>query len=135
MTADTGLGLVVAAYFLGSVSFSFLIVRIKEGRDVRTVGSGNAGAEGLRHRIRREFDLAAPTAYRKDAIFDERAAHLVDDRHVLDPDRADLDAGHALHAGPERLRLDRADQLRVLGKRRFDAERGAVSHRALGHLP
>lgn len=47
MTADTGLGLVVAAYLLGSVPFSFLIVRIKEGRDVRTVGSGNAGATNV----------------------------------------------------------------------------------------
>ena len=40
-----------------------------------------------------------------------RAAQLVDDRHVLDPDRADLDAGHALHARPERLRLDGAEQI------------------------
>lgn len=47
MTTDTGLGLVVAAYLLGSVSFSFLIVKIKEGRDVRTVGSGNAGATNV----------------------------------------------------------------------------------------
>ena len=47
MTTDTGLGLVVAAYLLGSVSFSFLIVKVKEGRDVRTVGSGNAGATNV----------------------------------------------------------------------------------------
>ena len=38
------------------------------------------------------------------ARLDQAAAQLVDDRHVLDADRADLDAGHALHAGPERLR-------------------------------
>src|SRR6476660_5711144 len=38
------------------------------------------------------------------AAFDQPSAHLVDDRDVLDPNRADLDAGHALHARPERLR-------------------------------
>ena len=47
MTAGTGLALVAAAYLLGSVSFSFLIVKIKEGKDVRTVGSGNAGATNV----------------------------------------------------------------------------------------
>jgi len=43
----TGLALVAAAYLLGSVSFSFLIVKIKEGKDVRRVGSGNAGATNV----------------------------------------------------------------------------------------
>jgi acyl phosphate:glycerol-3-phosphate acyltransferase len=47
MTADTGLGLIVAAYLLGSVSFSYLVVKVKEGRDVRSVGSGNAGATNV----------------------------------------------------------------------------------------
>lgn len=47
MTAGTGLALVAAAYLLGSVSFSYLIVKVKEGRDVRTVGSGNAGATNV----------------------------------------------------------------------------------------
>jgi glycerol-3-phosphate acyltransferase PlsY len=42
-----GLGLVAAAYLLGSVSFSYLIVKVKEGRDVRSVGSGNAGATNV----------------------------------------------------------------------------------------
>ena len=41
---------------------------------------------------------------------DEPASHLVDDRDVLDPDRADLHARHALHARPERLRADRVAQ-------------------------
>jgi glycerol-3-phosphate acyltransferase PlsY len=47
VTVNTGLALVAAAYLLGSVSFSFLIVKIKEGKDVRTLGSGNAGATNV----------------------------------------------------------------------------------------
>lgn len=47
MNGSTGLALVVAAYLLGSVSFSYLIVKHKEGRDVRSVGSGNAGATNV----------------------------------------------------------------------------------------
>lgn len=47
MSAGNGLALVLAAYLLGSVSFSFLIVKIKEGKDVRTLGSGNAGATNV----------------------------------------------------------------------------------------
>lgn len=42
-----GLALVAGAYLLGSVSFSYLIVRLKEGKDVRSVGSGNAGATNV----------------------------------------------------------------------------------------
>ena len=42
-----GLALVAGAYLLGSVSFSYLIVKIKEGKDVRAVGSGNAGATNV----------------------------------------------------------------------------------------
>jgi acyl phosphate:glycerol-3-phosphate acyltransferase len=40
-------GVVVAAYLLGAVSFSYLIVKLLKGRDVRTVGSGNAGATNV----------------------------------------------------------------------------------------
>jgi glycerol-3-phosphate acyltransferase PlsY len=47
MSAGTGLALVLGAYLLGSVSFSFLIVKMKEGKDVRTLGSGNAGATNV----------------------------------------------------------------------------------------
>jgi len=45
----TGLaaGIVLAAYLLGSVSFSYLVVKAREGMDVRTVGSGNAGATNV----------------------------------------------------------------------------------------
>lgn len=37
-------GVVVGAYLLGSISFSVVMVRLVLGLDVRTVGSGNAGA-------------------------------------------------------------------------------------------
>ena len=47
MTGTEGLAVVAAAYLLGSVSFSVVIVKLKEGRDVRTVGSGNAGATNV----------------------------------------------------------------------------------------
>jgi glycerol-3-phosphate acyltransferase PlsY len=38
------LALVAGAYLLGSVSFSYVIVRVLTGCDVRALGSGNAGA-------------------------------------------------------------------------------------------
>jgi glycerol-3-phosphate acyltransferase PlsY len=41
------LALVAAAYLLGAVSWSLLIVRAFEGFDIRTVGSGNAGATNV----------------------------------------------------------------------------------------
>lgn len=47
MTPVSGATLVAGAYLLGSVSFSYLVVRIKEGLDVRSVGSGNAGATNV----------------------------------------------------------------------------------------
>ena len=43
MSGTTGLALVLAAYLLGSVSFSYLIVRIKEGKDVRKLGAATPG--------------------------------------------------------------------------------------------
>lgn len=39
--------MIVAAYLLGSISFSVLVVRLLRGVDVRTVGSGNAGATNV----------------------------------------------------------------------------------------
>lgn len=41
------LAVVAGAYLLGSISFSYLIVKAREGTDVRTVGSGNAGATNV----------------------------------------------------------------------------------------
>ncbi len=38
---------VLLAYLLGSLSFSYLIVRALKGIDIRTVGSGNAGATNV----------------------------------------------------------------------------------------
>ena len=38
---------IVCAYLLGSISFSVLIVRVLLGIDIRTVGSGNAGATNV----------------------------------------------------------------------------------------
>jgi acyl phosphate:glycerol-3-phosphate acyltransferase len=39
--------LVAAGYLIGSLSFAVLLVRIKTGRDIRTEGSGNAGATNV----------------------------------------------------------------------------------------
>jgi acyl phosphate:glycerol-3-phosphate acyltransferase len=38
------LGIIVLAYLLGSIPFSYLIVKLKTHKDVRSVGSGNVGA-------------------------------------------------------------------------------------------
>jgi glycerol-3-phosphate acyltransferase PlsY len=39
--------LVGLAYLLGSMSFAVLLVRLKTGKDIRTEGSGNAGATNV----------------------------------------------------------------------------------------
>jgi acyl phosphate:glycerol-3-phosphate acyltransferase len=44
MSAPLAVGLVIGAYLLGSISFSVIVVRLVRGMDVRSVGSGNAGA-------------------------------------------------------------------------------------------
>ena len=44
MSLGAAVALVAGAYLLGSVSFSVVLVRVLHGLDVRTVGSGNAGA-------------------------------------------------------------------------------------------
>jgi glycerol-3-phosphate acyltransferase PlsY len=44
--ASTALVL-VAAYLVGSIPFSYLIVKLVKGRDVRTLGSGNPGASNV----------------------------------------------------------------------------------------
>jgi glycerol-3-phosphate acyltransferase PlsY len=39
--------IVAGGYLLGAISWSYLIVKVTQGRDVRTVGSGNAGATNV----------------------------------------------------------------------------------------
>jgi glycerol-3-phosphate acyltransferase PlsY len=39
--------LVLVAYLLGSISFAVLVVRAKTGKDIRSEGSGNAGATNV----------------------------------------------------------------------------------------
>jgi acyl phosphate:glycerol-3-phosphate acyltransferase len=39
--------LLIAAYLIGGIPFGYLIVRIKTGTDVRTMGSGNIGATNV----------------------------------------------------------------------------------------
>lgn len=36
--------LIIAAYFIGSIPFAYIIVKLVKNIDIRTVGSGNAGA-------------------------------------------------------------------------------------------
>ncbi len=43
----TWAALIVGGYLLGSISWGYLIVRLHQGVDVRTVGSGNAGATNV----------------------------------------------------------------------------------------
>jgi glycerol-3-phosphate acyltransferase PlsY len=47
MSPGTAIALVAGAYLLGSVSFSVVLVKLVQGLDVRTVGSGNAGATNV----------------------------------------------------------------------------------------
>lgn len=44
MKPGLALGIVVAAYLIGSIPFSYLIVKLVAHKDVRRVGSGNVGA-------------------------------------------------------------------------------------------
>jgi acyl phosphate:glycerol-3-phosphate acyltransferase len=47
MSPGFAAAIVVGAYLLGSVSFSVVVVKLLQGLDVRTVGSGNAGATNV----------------------------------------------------------------------------------------
>jgi glycerol-3-phosphate acyltransferase PlsY len=39
--------LVILAYFLGSIPFGYLLVRVRSGDDIREIGSGNIGATNV----------------------------------------------------------------------------------------
>src|ERR671918_191682 len=71
-------------------------------------------------------------------LLDEAPAHVVDDRHVLDPDGADLDARHALHA-PTTARSGRRRPLLLTARRRSGparrATRRATTPRSRGRWP
>jgi glycerol-3-phosphate acyltransferase PlsY len=47
LSPGLSVAIVAGAYLLGSISFSVLLVKLVQGLDVRTVGSGNAGATNV----------------------------------------------------------------------------------------
>ncbi len=49
--------LIIGAYFFGSVSFAYLVVKWKKGVDVRQFGSGNAGAANVRRILGRKYGI------------------------------------------------------------------------------
>jgi glycerol-3-phosphate acyltransferase PlsY len=53
------LRIVVLAYLLGSIPFSYLIVKLRAGKDVRTVGSGNVGATNAMRAAGKAAGIAA----------------------------------------------------------------------------
>jgi acyl phosphate:glycerol-3-phosphate acyltransferase len=71
----------VAAYLLGSIPFGYLIVRAKEGADVRETGSGGTGATNV---SRRAGKLAGVVTLLLDAMKGAMAVGLA--RWVASPD-------------------------------------------------
>lgn len=59
MSPGAAVAVVAGAYLLGSISFSYLIVRLLRGEDVRAVGSGNAGATNVMRAAGRKPAVAA----------------------------------------------------------------------------
>lgn len=53
----TPLIVLVAAYLLGGVPFGYLLVRLKTGKDVRAMGSGNIGATNVLRTTGRAFGV------------------------------------------------------------------------------
>jgi acyl phosphate:glycerol-3-phosphate acyltransferase len=50
--------LLAAAYLIGAIPFGYLLVRLKSGKDVRTVGSGNIGATNVLRTTGRALGVA-----------------------------------------------------------------------------
>src|SRR5438309_5697891 len=46
---------VAAAYLIGAVPFAYVIVRLRKGIDIRTVGSGNVGATNAGRVLGRKY--------------------------------------------------------------------------------
>ncbi len=53
----TPLLVLIAAYLLGGVPFGYLLVRLKTGKDVRAMGSGNIGATNVLRTAGRAFGV------------------------------------------------------------------------------
>jgi len=53
----TPLIVLIAAYLLGGVPFGYLLVRLKTGQDVRSLGSGNIGATNVLRTTGRAFGV------------------------------------------------------------------------------
>lgn len=53
----TPLVVLIAAYLLGGVPFGYLLVRLKTGKDVRDMGSGNIGATNVLRTTGRAFGV------------------------------------------------------------------------------
>jgi glycerol-3-phosphate acyltransferase PlsY len=53
------LGIAVLSYLLGSIPFSFLVVKLFAGKDVRQVGSGNVGATNAMRAAGKAAGIAA----------------------------------------------------------------------------
>jgi glycerol-3-phosphate acyltransferase PlsY len=47
LAPSTVVQIVVAAYLLGSIPFGYLLYRLRQGGDVRSIGSGNTGATNV----------------------------------------------------------------------------------------
>jgi acyl-phosphate glycerol 3-phosphate acyltransferase len=71
----------IAAYLLGSIPFGYLLVRLKEGADVRETGSGGTGATNV---TRRAGKLAGIVTLALDAAKGALAIYLA--RKFLTPD-------------------------------------------------
>jgi glycerol-3-phosphate acyltransferase PlsY len=71
----------IAAYLLGSIPFGYLLVRLKEGADVRETGSGGTGATNV---TRRAGKLAGIVTLALDAAKGALAIYLA--RNFLTPD-------------------------------------------------